>query len=63
MKNLKVKKLLSKATPTSQIKKKLCKFMVGDSIVKHLHGKPIANKTSRNNIILVTPFLELVIKP
>ena len=37
--------------------------MVGDSIVKHLHRKPIANKTSRNNIILVTPFLELVIKP
>ena len=25
--------------------------------MKHLHGKSITNKTSRNNIILVNPFL------
>ena len=32
--------------------------MVGESTVKHLHGKSIANKTSRDNIILVKPLPE-----
>ena len=51
-----MKKLLSKAIPTPCIKKRPCTIIVGDSTVKHLHGKSIANKTSRDNIILVKPF-------
>ena len=34
-----------------------CTVIVGDSTVKHLLGKSIANKTSNDNIILVKPFL------
>ena len=37
-------------------KQRLCTIIVGDSTVKHLLGKPIANKTSHDNIILVKPF-------
>ena len=48
IKNLKVKKLLSKSNST---------VIVGDSTVKHSHGKPIANKTNNDNINLVKPFL------
>ena len=31
-------------------------IIVGDSTVKHLHGKSITNKSSSDNIILVKPF-------
>ena len=37
-------------------KKRLYTVVIGDSTVKHLHGKSIANKTSIDNIILVKPF-------
>ena len=37
-------------------KKRPCTIIVGDSTVKYLHGKSIANKTSSDNIILVKPF-------
>ena len=38
-------------------KKRPCTIIVGDSILKHLLGKSIADKTSSDNIILVKPFL------
>ena len=38
-------------------KKRPCTVIAGDSTVKHLHGKPIANKTNSDNIVLVKPFL------
>ena len=39
-------------------KKGPCTVIVGDSAVKHLHGKSIANKTNIDNVILVKPFSE-----
>ena len=52
-----VKKLLSKAIPTRCIKRSST-IIVGNSTVKRLHGKSIANVTSCDNIILVKPFPE-----
>ena len=49
-----MKKLLSKVIPTRCIRP--CTIIVGDSTVKYLHGKSIANITSCDNIILVRPF-------
>ena len=57
VKHLKKKKLLIRAISTFCLKKRPCKIIVGDSILKHLLGKPIANKTSSDNVILVKPFL------
>ena len=42
--------------PKTLNKKRPCTIIVGDSTVKHLHGKSIANKTSHDNKILVKPF-------
>ena len=42
--------------PNTLHKRRPCTIIVGDSTVKHLHGKSIANKTTRNNIILVKSF-------
>ena len=43
--------------PNTLHKERPYTVIVGDSTVKHLHGKSIANKTSSDNIILVKPFL------
>ena len=56
IKNLKMKKLQSKSILTLCIKKRPSAVIVGDSTVKHLHGKSIANKINSDNIILVKPF-------
>ena len=42
--------------PNTLHKKRPSTVIVGDSTVKHLHGKSIANKTNSDNIILVKPF-------
>ena len=47
---------IEQSNPNTLPKKIACTIIVGDSTVKHLHGKSIANKTSRDNIILVKPF-------
>ena len=51
MKNLKMKKLMSKAIPTLCIKI-LCTIIVRDSTVKHLHGNLLQIK-----LALITKFL------
>ena len=56
MKNLKMKKLQSKAIPKCCIKKGSCAIIVGDSTVKHLHGKSAVNKASKDNIMFAKPF-------
>ena len=48
--------ITDQSNPNTLQKKRPCTIIVGDSTVKHLHGKSIANKTSRDNIILVKPF-------
>ena len=48
--------IIEQSNPNTLHKKRPCTIIVGDSTVKHLHGKCIANKTSRDNIILVKPF-------
>ena len=48
--------IIEQSNPNTLHKKRPCTIIVGDSTVKHLHGKSIANKTSRDNIILVKPF-------
>ena len=48
--------IIEQSNPNTLHKKRPCTIIVGDSTVKHLHGKPISNKTSRDNIILVKPF-------
>ena len=53
--NLKVKKLLSKPIPKSCIRKTY-QIKVGDSTVKYLIEKFIANKTTKDKIIIVKPF-------
>ena len=49
--------IIEQSNPNTLPKKRPCTIIVGDSIVKHLRGKSIAYKTSRDNIILVKPFL------
>ena len=48
--------IIEQSYPNTLHKKRPCTIIVGDSTVKHLYGKSIANKTSRDNIILVKPF-------
>ena len=48
--------IIEQSNPNTLHKKRPCTIIVGDSTVKHLHGKYIANKTSCDNIILVEPF-------
>ena len=48
--------IIEQSNPNTLHEKRPCTIIVGDSTVKHLHGKSIANKTSRDNIILVKPF-------
>ena len=42
--------------PNTLHKKRSSTIIVGDSAVKYLHGKSIANKTTSDNIILVKTF-------
>ena len=48
--------ITEQCNPNTLHKKRSCTIIVGDSTLKHLHGKSIANKTSRDNIILEKPF-------
>ena len=48
--------IIEQSNPNTLPKKRPCTIIVANSTVKHLHGKSIANKTSRDNIILVKPF-------
>ena len=48
--------IIEQSNPNTLHKKSPCTIIVGDSTLKYLHGKSIANKTSRDNIILVKPF-------
>ena len=42
--------------PNTLHEKRHCTVIFGDSTVKHLHAKSVANKTNSDNIILVKPF-------
>ena len=45
--------IIEQINPNTLHKRRPCTVIVGDSTVKYLHGKSIANKTNSDNIILV----------